>query len=68
MADGVRIYHQRGKDPHEESEQEESDTPVCVPAKHATIEGYKALIIEATYVVLISGIHWIPQQREMKMK
>ena len=49
MADLVRTHHQRGKDPHAEA-----DTPICVHAKHATIEGYKALIIEATDVVVIA--------------
>ena len=50
MADLVRTHHQGDKDPHEGA-----DTPVCVSlhAKHATIEGYKALIIEAADVVAI---------------
>ena len=49
MADLVRTHHQRGKHSHEEA-----DTPICVHAKHVTIEGYKALIIEATDVVVIA--------------
>ena len=49
MADVVRTHHHRGKDTHEEA-----DTPVCVHVKHATIECYTTLIIEATDVVVIA--------------
>ena len=49
MADLVRTHHQRDKDPSEEA-----DMPVCVHVKHATIEGYTTLIIEATDVVVIA--------------
>ena len=50
MADLVRTHHQGDKDSHEGA-----DTPVYVSlhAKHTTIEGYKALIIEAADVVAI---------------
>ena len=42
-------HPQRFKDPHEEA-----DTPVCIHAKLAIIEDYKALIIEATCVAGIA--------------
>ena len=50
MADIVRTHHLMVKYPHEEA-----DTPVCIHAKHAPIEGNKALIIVATDVVVIAA-------------